>query len=101
SFESDKLERDSDDQESSSSEDTHLDELKRRNDQDLICCDGCENAYHADCLVVDANALHDIWYGPCCEKRLPTKRQSADSSAHNGAKSKTEKIQDDDRVKGR
>ncbi|KAL7476858.1 hypothetical protein ACHAW6_002693 [Cyclotella cf. meneghiniana] len=35
-------------------------ELKIRNDQELICCNGCEKAYHADCLGIDTNALHDI-----------------------------------------
>ena len=40
---------------------------------DLICCDGCEKAYHADCINVDEDKLPDIWYGPCCEKRSAKK----------------------------
>lgn len=40
---------------------------------DLICCDGCEKAYHAECINVDEDKLPDIWYGPCCEKRSAKK----------------------------
>lgn len=39
----------------------------------MICCDGCEKAYHPECLKVDQNALPDIWYGPCCVNRSPVK----------------------------
>ena len=33
---------------------------------DLICCDGCDNAYHEECLGVNADTLPDPWHCPCC-----------------------------------
>ncbi|KAL7481688.1 hypothetical protein ACHAW6_007364 [Cyclotella cf. meneghiniana] len=105
SFDSDMLERDSGEQESSSSssssEDTHLDECDICGDGgELICCDGCEKTYHGECLGVDVNALPEVWYGPCCDKRLPIKRQSAVfPSAQTGVKS-TADMKADDRAEG-
>lgn len=35
--------------------------------QELICCDGCDRAYHGKCLdVEDASALPDRWLCPAC-----------------------------------
>eukprot|EP00804_Cyclotella_cryptica_P003551 CCRYP_002166-RC/>CCRYP_002166-RC protein AED:0.06 eAED:0.06 QI:149/1/1/1/1/1/5/736/887 len=85
SFDSGQLESDSDDQESSSSgEDTHSDECDICGDGgELICCDGCEKAYHAKCLSLSADVLPEVWYGPCCEGRLSIKRKSPVCSSAN------------------
>jgi hypothetical protein len=74
------LEQDSEG-EGSSSEETHLDECDICEDGgDLICCDGCEKAYHADCLKIDADTLPDFWYGPCCAKRRTSQQKKAVSA---------------------
>ena len=58
----------------------------------MICCDGCEKAYHAECLNLDADDLPDLWYGPCCEKRSvsPSKHivVVTDTKADNGVTNK-------------
>ena len=33
---------------------------------ELICCDGCDNAYHEECLGVNADTLPDPWHCPHC-----------------------------------
>ena len=33
---------------------------------DLICCDGCDNEYHEECLGVNADTLPDPWHCPGC-----------------------------------
>ena len=35
----------------------------------LICCDGCEKAYHAECLGVQPSLLPDPWFCPRCSKK--------------------------------
>jgi hypothetical protein len=51
---------------------------------DLLCCDGCEKAYHPECLKVDEDALPDIWYGPCCvNRRSPVKASSTAKKVDN------------------
>jgi len=35
----------------------------------LVCCDGCPNAFHVDCLgFKDGNELSEPWYCPDCEQ---------------------------------
>eukprot|EP00984_Skeletonema_dohrnii_P023592 scaffold12683_cov144-Skeletonema_dohrnii-CCMP3373.AAC.3 len=34
---------------------------------ELLCCDGCDRAYHAECLdIEDADGLPNIWHCPDC-----------------------------------
>lgn len=33
---------------------------------ELICCDGCDNAYHEECLGVNVDTLPDPWHCPHC-----------------------------------
>jgi hypothetical protein len=67
--------------------DTNLDDCYICDDGgSLVCCDGCEKAYHAGCLNVDENALPDIWYGPCCESiESNTRPKRGASSSHDSS----------------
>lgn len=41
-------------------------------DSPLVCCDGCTNSFHPDCLeppVASPKDLPDIWYCPECEAK--------------------------------
>ena len=52
----------------------------------MICCDGCEKAYHAECIKVDADTLPDVWYGPCCVKRTSPRKKAATTLGEKDAK---------------
>lgn len=46
---------------------------------ELICCDKCDNAYHADCLGVELEDLPDPWHCPSCrESRKKRGRRKGD-----------------------
>lgn len=49
---------------------------------DLICCDGCEKAYHEDCLKIRADDLPEVWHCPICLslREKSTGVQSVDKS---------------------
>ena len=57
---------------------------------ELICCDGCDNAYHEECLGVNADTLPDPWHCPHCasdsesdgekDKKMSARENSATSS---------------------
>ena len=51
----------------------------------LICCDGCENAYHAKCLQVQASSLPDPWFCPRCSSRCIQLQQSSPSLGRIGS----------------
>mmetsp|Transcript_24416 Transcript_24416/g.49980 ORF Transcript_24416/g.49980 Transcript_24416/m.49980 type:complete len:801 (+) Transcript_24416:95-2497(+) len=41
---------------------------------DLVCCDDCTKAYHAECLQVDLDSLPDPWSCPKCTGELTNDR---------------------------
>jgi len=46
---------------------SHMDECYICDDGgDLVCCDGCEKAYHEECLKIKADDLPEVWHCPSC-----------------------------------
>jgi hypothetical protein len=48
----------------------------------LICCDGCESAYHFDCcdppISPDSKELDTAWFCPVCKASSRKKHESSD-----------------------
>lgn len=67
---------------SQDSDDEHSDYCSAcRGEGELLCCDGCDAAYHFECcdppLSKDSPELEEAWYCPKCR---PMPRQSRESS---------------------
>eukprot|EP00571_Detonula_confervacea_P015873 CAMPEP_0172303214 /NCGR_PEP_ID=MMETSP1058-20130122/4790_1 /TAXON_ID=83371 /ORGANISM="Detonula confervacea, Strain CCMP 353" /LENGTH=748 /DNA_ID=CAMNT_0013013955 /DNA_START=146 /DNA_END=2387 /DNA_ORIENTATION=+ len=60
---------------------------------ELICCDNCDNAYHAKCLRVEPDNLPDPWHCPSCSNSGNGKKKSADNSTQ-----QTKSLACDDRI---
>jgi len=60
---------------------------------DLICCDGCEKVYHAECLLekysIDAEKLPDMWHCPSCNSKEEDKTQRVAQTKNNQSTAQT------------
>lgn len=54
---------------------------------ELVCCDGCDNAYHEECLGVTADTLPDPWHCPHCASHSDGENLVAMSASENAATS--------------
>ena len=64
----------------------------------MICCDGCDNAYHEECLGVDAGTLPDPWHCPHCasdSESVGEKDKKMSASKKNATSHKRMKADDD------
>mmetsp|Transcript_33445 Transcript_33445/g.80864 ORF Transcript_33445/g.80864 Transcript_33445/m.80864 type:complete len:665 (-) Transcript_33445:587-2581(-) len=80
---------DGDDDNDGDEKDTHMDECFICDDGgDLILCDGegCNKAYHAECVNVDINTLPLTWYCPSC---IDTIEKMAETSLGDNATAPT------------
>ncbi|KAL7465963.1 hypothetical protein ACHAXS_006268 [Conticribra weissflogii] len=80
---------------------SHMDECYICDDGgDLVCCDGCEKAYHEECLKVKADELPEVWHCPSCisEREKSANSQRKEQSRSDKASQTTTAGNDEDRI---
>ena len=64
---------------------------------ELICCDGCSNAYHANCLGKTPDSLPDPWHCPrCSTTSRKKKREEEEDEEEEEEENDIDQLQDTD-----